>query len=177
LAAAAVEVLVAPVTNVRYFVPAGHFPVVFCGVYFSVATVVPWPPIQVIFDVRLPVSWLAGTVTDDDPPLANAVGVHVRKLDAVVPFLPEIVVVETNFEHTTLGFTAAEAGTANGTAVRALAASARASRRTGVERCIGSPSDRWSGQKPTRLIIVFARDDMSALFGGPTFYARGFGRS
>ena len=56
LAAAPVEVLVVPVISVRYFVPAGHAPSVFCDVNFSSTVVVPFPPFHVIFVVRVPES-------------------------------------------------------------------------------------------------------------------------
>jgi hypothetical protein len=133
-AAAPVDVFVVPVTFVRYFVPAGHFPVPpFCGANVSLAVVVPFPPFHVIFDVMLPASLLAGVVTVDDPPAANAAGVHVRKLDATVPFPLAIVVVDTSFEHTTLGLTAADAGAANGTARPVAVASANTSAVARVE--------------------------------------------
>jgi hypothetical protein len=117
LAAAPVDVLVVPVTMVRYFVPLGHVPMVGWDVNFSSTLVTPFPPFHVILVVREPVILLMGTVTFPDPPSANAVGVQVRKLDDTVPvfFVRSSVVVETNFAHATLGFSAADAGNASGT--------------------------------------------------------------
>lgn len=126
LFAAPVEVLVVPVTIVRYFVPAGHFPTVFWVVYFSVIVVVPLPFFHVSFDVRLPVSLLIGTVTFDVPPALSVAGVHMLQFDEVVPvlFVVLIVVVAASFEHTTLDAADADwaSGRANPVAAIAVAA-------------------------------------------------------
>jgi len=121
LAAVPVELLVVPVTSVWYLVPLGHLPMVFCAAYFSSTVVVPFPPFHVIFDVRLPAILAMGTVTEDDPPAANAPVPQLRKLDETVP-VPALrlrVVVDTIFEQAVLE--AADAGLANGTASPAVA--------------------------------------------------------
>jgi hypothetical protein len=132
LAAAPVEVAVVPVTRVRYFVPVGHLPMVFCAVNFSVTVVVPLPPFHVIFVVRLPVILAMGTVTFPDPPAAKPAGVQVRKLDDTVPVLAVRLsdVVDANFEHERLGFAAADAGKASGAVSIAPAVTASARVRT-----------------------------------------------
>jgi hypothetical protein len=83
----------------------------------------------VIFDVRLPVSLLIGTVTFDVPPAFNAVGVHRLHVVAVVPvpFTVLSVVVAAIFEQITCGFGAADAGWASGRAnpVAEIAAAAQ----------------------------------------------------
>ena len=148
LAAAPVEPLVDPVTSVRYLVPAGHLPVVFWAVYFSVTVVVPFPPFHVILVVRLPVILLIGTVTLLDPPAANAAGVHLRKVDATVPdtAVRLRVVVDDSFEHATCGGVAADAGLANGIASNAPAAKVSASDRVRTEHliCVYPSGDRTS---------------------------------
>lgn len=132
LAAVPVDAPVLPVIAVRYWVPAGQLPFVFCGVYVSVTVVVPLPFFHVIFSVRVPANLLTGTVTFDDAPALNAAGVHALHVELVVPFEPEIVVVEANFEHKTLGVTA-PAETASGTTRPAPAATATASAPVRIE--------------------------------------------
>ena len=115
-AAAPVELFTLPVICVRYFVPEGHFPSVFCVVYFSTAVVVPFPLFHVIFVVMLPERSFSGTVTFDDPPAFRPAGVHVTNADETVPVPLErlTVVVDWSFEHATCGAGAAPAGATNG---------------------------------------------------------------
>jgi len=80
-AAAPVEAPVVPVMRVRYFVPAGHLPIPFWAVNFSVTVVVPLPPFHVIFVVSWPVILAIGTVTLPVPPAARPAGVQVRNAD------------------------------------------------------------------------------------------------
>jgi hypothetical protein len=118
---------------------------VFCVVYFMVTVVVPLLFFHVIFEVRLPVSLLIGTVTDDVPPALSAVGVHRLHVVAVVPvcFAVLSVVVAAIFEHTTLAFSAADAdwasGRANPVAAIAVAAQNAPTRSAGL---IDSPPGR-----------------------------------
>ena len=141
LAAAPVEAAVVPVTSVRYFVPFGHVPVVFCAVNFSVTVVVPLPPFHVIFVLRLPVILAMATVTFPDPPAAKPAGVQVRKLDETVPVWAFRLsdVVDANFAHARLGFAAADAGRASGVVSRAPAVTARTSARVRTENFIVLP--------------------------------------
>jgi hypothetical protein len=141
LAAAPVEAAVVPVTRVRYFVPFGHFPMVFCAVNFSVTFVVPLPPFHVIFVERVPVILAMGTVTFPDPPAAKPAGVQVRKLDETVPVLAVRLsdVVDANFAQARLGFAAADAGIASGAASIAPAVTARTSPRVRTENFIVLP--------------------------------------
>jgi len=117
------------VMMVRYAVPEVQPVFVFCVVYFIVTVVVPLPFFHVIFEVRLPVSLLIGTVTDDVPPALSAVGVHRLHVVAVVPvcFAVLSVVVAAIFEHTTLALSAAPADCASGRAnpVAAIAVAAQ----------------------------------------------------
>jgi hypothetical protein len=138
-AAAPVELPVVPVTSVRYLVPFGHGATTFCDEYFSVAVVVPLPPFQVIFVVRLPVILEMGTVTDDDPPAANA-PLQFKNADATVP-VPAFRlsdVVDDSFEHVVLD--AADAGLANGTASPAAVAIANTSALARIEVLTPTPS-------------------------------------
>jgi hypothetical protein len=139
-AAAPVELLVVPVTSVRYLVPLGHVPMVFCAAYFSVTAVVPFPPFHVIFVVRLPVILAMGTVTDDDPPAANAPVPQLRNVDETVAVFAFRLsaVVDTIFEHAVLE--AADAGPANGTARPAAVAIAKTSALTRIEVLTRTPS-------------------------------------
>ncbi len=140
LAAAPVELPVVPVMSVRYLVPLGHGARTFCDAYFSVATVVPFPPFHVIFDVRLPVILAMGTVTEDDPPAAKPPVPQSRKLDATVP-VPAFRlsdVVDASFEHAVLE--AANAGLANGTASPAAVAIAKMSALARIEVLTRTPS-------------------------------------
>jgi hypothetical protein len=138
LAAAPVEAWVTPVTSVRYLVPFGQLPMVFCAVNFSLTVVVPLPPFHVIFVVRLPVILAMGTVTFPDPPAAKPAGVQVRKLDETVPVLAVRLsdVVDANFAHERLGFAAADAGKASDVVRSAPAVTARTSARVRTENVI-----------------------------------------
>ena len=120
-------------------VPLGHFPMVFNDVYDWVTVVVPFPPAQVIFVVTVPASLLTGSVLVDDPPNPP---VHPLKEAFVVPFAPVIVVVVVLFEHTTLDFSAADAGAANGIATRLPDATARTSALARTETFMHFPLDR-----------------------------------
>jgi hypothetical protein len=126
VAAVPVELFVVPVITVQNLVPVGHFPMVFCGVAVTRSVVVPFPPIQVIVVVRVPATWVMGTVTRDDPPAANAPVPHLRNVVATDPVLAFrlSVDVDDTVEHDTLGFNDAAAGNANVEASNVPAAAA-----------------------------------------------------
>jgi hypothetical protein len=111
-AAAPVALLTEPVIFTRVSYGALHFPRPLAPAYFTIATVVPFPPFHVIVSVTVPAVCPDLTAVIDEPPAARAAGVHVASVDLSFPPVCASGA-DVSFAHETLGVSAAPAGVAN----------------------------------------------------------------